>query len=64
MGKGQANTFSLVCSGNQISAYINNRLVRTVSDNSYADGQVGISASSFDSGDALVGFDWVSISEP
>jgi len=64
MGKGQANTFSLVCSGNQISAYINNRLVRTVSDNSYSDGQVGISASSFESGDALVGFDWVSVSEP
>lgn len=64
MGRGVQNTFTMVCSGNQISVYINDKLMRTVTDNDFTDGMVGMSASSFDSGSANVGFDWFSVSEP
>lgn len=64
MGRGQANTFTLVCQGNTISAYINDHFLRTVTDSNYTEGTVGVSASSFESGDASVGFDWVVVSEP
>jgi S1-C subfamily serine protease len=64
IGKGKPNTFSLICQGNTISAYINDKLVRSVTDYNLSEGTVGVSASSFDSGSAIVGFNWVTISEP
>lgn len=64
MGRGQTNVFTFVCQGNQISAYVNNQLLKTVTDNYYDDGQIGLSASSFQAGTASVGFDWVTVSEP
>ncbi len=64
MGRGVQNTFTMVCLGNQISVYINDKLMRTITDNNFTDGMVGMSASSFDTGSANVGFDWFSVSEP
>lgn len=64
MGQGKPNTFSLICQGNTISAYINDKLMRSVTDYKYSEGTAGISTSSFDSGSASVGFNWVTISEP
>ncbi|TLN14441.1 PDZ domain-containing protein, partial [bacterium] len=64
MGRGQTNVFTFQCSGNQISAMVNDVLLKTVTDNYFDEGQVGISASSFQAGTASVGFDWVSVSEP
>ncbi len=64
MGRGQSNVFTFVCSGNKLSAYVNNVLLKTVTDNYYDEGQVGLSASSFQSGKVTVGYDWVAISQP
>ncbi len=64
MGRGQTNVFTLACVDDQISAAVNDVLLKTVTDSYYDEGQVGISASSFQAGTASVGFDWVSISEP
>lgn len=64
MGKGKPNTFTLICQGNTISAYINDKLARSVTDYTLSEGTVGVSASSFESGSATVGFDWVAVSEP
>jgi hypothetical protein len=64
MGRGQTNVFTFVCYGNEISAYVNDVLLRTVTDYYYDEGQIGVSASSFQVGTASVGFDWLAISEP
>ncbi|TLN15955.1 serine protease, partial [bacterium] len=64
MGRGKTNIFTFQCSGNQITAAVNDVLLKTVTDDYFQEGQVGISASSFQTGTASVGFDWVSISEP
>jgi len=64
MGRGQTNIFTFQCSGNQISAAVNDVLLKTVTDNYFDEGQVGVSASSFQAGTASVGFDWLVISEP
>jgi len=64
MGRGVQNIFTMICSGNQISVYINDKLLRTVTDNYYTEGMVGISASAFQAGTASVGFDWFAVNEP
>jgi hypothetical protein len=59
------NSYSLVCDGNQISLYINDKLVRTVgSEFGLNRGQIGIGASSFKRYPVALDFDWVKISEP
>ena len=59
------NTYRLVCEGNQISLYINDKKVRTVgSEFGLQRGQIGIGASSFQRYPVSLDFDWVKISEP
>ena len=50
--------------GNKISAYINNTLMKTVTDARIKEGQVGISVSSFDDTPVIVSYDTMVISEP
>jgi S1-C subfamily serine protease len=58
------NIFSLECRGNEISAYINNKLMKTVTDKRISEGLVGISVSAFDQVPVTVSFDTLVISEP
>jgi hypothetical protein len=58
------NVFSLECRGNEISAYINNRLMKTVTDKRIAEGYIGISVSAFEQVPVKISFDTLVISEP
>ena len=59
------NTYTLICEGNRISLYINDRMVRSVgSEFGLQRGQIGIGASSFQRYPVSLDFDWVDISEP
>ena len=63
MGK-QQNVFTMTCIGNKISLYINDVLTKTVTDDSFQEGFVGIGVSSFDIYPVVVGFDAVEIWQP
>jgi S1-C subfamily serine protease len=58
------NVFSLECEGNKISAFINDKLMKTVTDTRIAEGQIGISVSAFNDVPVTVSFDAMAISEP
>lgn len=58
------NVFGLVCEGTKISAYINDKLMKTVTDTRLTEGQIGISVSAFDDVPVTVSFDAMVISEP
>lgn len=58
------NIFSLECDGNEISAYINDKLMKTVTNNRIAEGQIGLSVSAFNDVPVKVSFDTLVISEP
>ncbi len=58
------NIFSLECVGSKLNVYINDTLVRTVNDTRFSEGQIGLSASSFDTVPITVSFDALMISEP
>lgn len=59
------NTYRLVCDGNEISLYINDKKVRSAgSEFGLQRGQIGIGASSFQRYPVSLDFDWVKISEP
>lgn len=60
------NTYAMTCKGNTISAYINDKEIKRVDDNSHGlrEGQIGIGVSSFRRLPIEVEFDWVKISQP
>ena len=60
------NLYSIVCQGRTLTLYINNIKTRQIDDNQYVltKGNVGLSVSSFNDLPAIVGFDWVKISQP
>jgi hypothetical protein len=60
------NQYAIVCQGHTLSLYINTIHVRSFDDNQYGlkKGKVGVSVSSFTDLPAIVGFDWVKISQP
>ncbi len=58
------NVFGIECNGNEISTFINNKLMKTVTDKRYAEGQIGISVSSFDATPVKMSFDTLVISQP
>jgi hypothetical protein len=62
----ETNEYTIICRDRKLSLYINGKEARTVEDKqySYTSGQVGVSASSFDTLPVAVDFDWVQISEP
>ncbi len=58
------NDFTMTCIGNKISLYINGKLTKTVTDNYYTEGLIGIGVSSFDVYPVTVGFNAVEIWQP
>jgi S1-C subfamily serine protease len=58
------NIFSLVCEGTKISAYINDKLMKTVTDTRIAEGQIGLSVSSFEDTPVKISFEALAITEP
>ena len=63
MGQGE-NTFGLECQGKSISVYINDKKIKTVTDASLPEGQIGVSASSFETAPVTIYFDAVEIWQP
>ena len=65
--QGQAvNTYALVCKGNTITVFINDKEIKRIDDNQHGlrDGEIGIGLSSFRYLPVEVEFDWVKISQP
>jgi hypothetical protein len=62
----EINEYKIICRERKLSMYINGFETRSLEDNKYVlrDGQVGISASSFDDLPVKVEVDWITISEP
>ena len=59
------NSFAIVCSGNSLSLYINDLLVKTVgAELGPQEGLVGIGATAGKIVPAIVDYDWVQISQP
>jgi len=60
------NQYGIVCQGHTLTLYINGYQVKSFDDNQYGlkKGKVGLSVSSFTDLPAIVGFDWVKISQP
>lgn len=58
------NTYAAVCKGDSLSLYINGHLERTVHNSDLAEGQIGVSVSSFNDYPVRVDFDWLEISQP
>ena len=59
------NTYGMVCKGNTIVVYINDKEIKRVDDKrGLRDGQIAIGVSSFTRLPVEVEFDWVRISEP
>jgi hypothetical protein len=60
----QTNHVLAVCEGNELSLYVNGELLEMVTDDTYAQGDVGIGAGSGVEGDALVQFDNFAAARP
>ena len=60
------NQIGISCVGHTLTLFINGNQVRQLDDNQYVlkSGKVGISVSSFTDPPAIVGFDWVKVSQP
>jgi hypothetical protein len=60
------NQIGVSCAGRTLTLFINGNQVKQIDDNDYVlkTGKVGISVSSFSDPPAIVGFDWVKVSEP
>ncbi|MCW5876055.1 MAG: hypothetical protein KIS85_04145 [Anaerolineales bacterium] len=58
------NTYTVICDGNRLTLGVNGVEVRTVQDNMFDEGLVGIGVSSFDLTPVLVEVDYVEISQP
>lgn len=62
---GQKNNHILAtCQGNELSLYVNGQLVETVTDDTHAEGDVGIGAGSDAKGGARVQFDNFAATKP
>jgi len=60
------NEIGFSCVGRTLTLYINGNQLKQYDDNQYVlkKGKIGISASSFTDPPALIGFDWVKVSQP
>ncbi|HEY9152633.1 MAG TPA: hypothetical protein VIN60_07085 [Anaerolineales bacterium] len=60
------NQIGISCVGRTLTLFINNFQVKQLDDNQYVlkSGKIGISVSSFTDPPAIVGFDWVKVSQP
>lgn len=58
------NEYTAVCSGNELSLYINGVETRTVTDNTFKSGLAGLSVSSFNVTPIVVDFDYFILSIP
>ena len=56
----------MVCSGSTLYLYVNDTLFRRLDVTNYdlTEGTIGLAASSYENTPIVVGFDWVTISEP
>ncbi len=63
MGR-EENDFAATCQGDSLSLYINNTLVRTVTNGELESGQVGFSVASLDRPPVIVTIDQFSASVP
>ena len=54
---GQTNRIQAVCQGNELSLYVNDELLETVTDDTHSQGGVGLGAGSGSAGDARIQFD-------
>lgn len=63
---GTSQEISLICSGNTLSLFIDQTLIRSVDASRFAltNGKIGITASSFENTPVIAAFDWVKVSEP
>jgi hypothetical protein len=63
---GASQEIGLLCSGNSLSLFIDQTLVRNVDVSRYelTSGKVGLTASSFENTPVIAAFDWVKVSEP
>lgn len=60
----QSNHFLALCQGNELSLYINSQLLETVTDDTHAQGDVGVGAGSGPEGDVRIQFDDLVITRP
>ncbi len=60
------NQIGISCAGRTLTLFINDHQVKQIDDNQYVlkSGKVGVSVSSFTDPPAIVGFDWVKVSQP
>jgi len=63
MGR-EENDFAAICQGNNLSLYINDTLVRTITNDELESGQVGFSVASLDRPPVIVSIDQFSASVP
>jgi hypothetical protein len=61
---GQTNNIQAVCQGDDLSLYVNGRLLETVTDDVHSQGGVGLGAGSGPEGDVRIQFDDFSASRP
>ena len=60
------NQIGISCAGRTLTLFINDYQVKQLDDNQYVlkSGKIGVSVSSFADPPAIVGFDWVKVSQP
>jgi len=63
---GTTQTIGLTCADATLWLYVNEALIRKVDVSSYdlKEGKIGLAASSYENTPIVVGFDWVTVSEP
>ena len=63
---GTTQTIGLTCADTTLWLYVNDTLLRKVDVSNYelGEGKIGITASSYENTPIVVGFDWVTVSEP
>jgi len=63
---GAPQEIGLICSGNTLSLFVGQTLIRSVDVSRYelASGKVGVTASSFENTPVVAAFNWVKVSEP
>ena len=61
---GQINNIQAVCQGDELSLYVNGKLLESVNDDTHTQGDVGLGAGSGPEGDTHVRFDDFSVDRP
>ncbi len=61
---GQINNIQAVCQGDELSLYVNGKLLETVSDDTHVQGDVGLGAGSGPEGDVHIRFDDLNVDRP